>query len=654
MAKFLDQMKASDWINLGQLGTSIVGGLSSGKANARTAEQAARDDAFQRQLQYYQLQQQARAGLGAFYNQTNADRATGRQALLNASPLGAEQELAMRMARARGLSGVAENFQPLMPASGDIAGLIRPSTNILSAFTTPDFRQTISPEATARSIAERRKALAGVDPNFQFGAMGDYGLPSLDKEVATYAQGVAADRLSRENLLQDLLVQQAKAATAFPQTMAQATPQGVPPTQSAQAPKKTSWWKKVVGTALPIAAAFIPGVGPAASMALQAAAGAAGGALTGGKKGALTGAITGAIGAKTGGLGSATGQRAAGEAASSFAKRAILQPSTLTRAAGSIIGGPVGTTLEAASPFLGGIKPYNPNAAYSRGLPVQAAISTPADFTSDILRQAGGAPSVGPMAPQTPSTFTPMQPWLGRVTPPTMGLSSGFIQQGPSVTPRLTATTLSPDLQQILEQVGRRRSTAVPPLVTPGQYVIRPGEAMRASTPAERLRDTMSPVLDVLAGLGMPGAREVSTTVPFSGSPTAEGAPLPTEQVLNTPMGMAMLMALGLGRPTAPMAPQMTRLGPSRIAGYLPEAPMGGAPSVPALPAPRTPLSLPAPASPAGLPPGQYNLPALSPSSVKTQLQLGNLLRQIEQYKNDPVAVRMLIQQMQPLLTQVR
>ena len=368
---WMDQMKPSDWINLGQLGTSIVGGVASGKSSERAAEndfftqqERARQAEFDRQLQLYQLQQQARSGLGAFYNQANMTRAAGRQALLDASPLGAEQELAYQMARARGLSGVAENFQPAMPTSADIASLIRPTGNILSAFTTPDFRQTISPEATARSIAERRKALAGVDPTFQFGSMGDYGLPSLDKEVATYAQGVAADRLSRENLLQDLLVQQAKAATAFPQTAANATVSaGVPPSTtgaSTQAPKKTSWWKKVVGTALPIAAAFIPGVGPVASMALQAAAGAAGGALTGGKKGALTGGIMGAVGAKTGGLGSAAGQRAAGETASSFVKRAILQPSTLARSTGAVVGGKTGAVLQAAAPFLGGIKPYAP------------------------------------------------------------------------------------------------------------------------------------------------------------------------------------------------------------------------------------------------------------------------------------------------------
>ncbi len=402
---WMDQMKPADWIGLAQLGTSVAGGIAGAGSSQRAAEQAEFDrmqkeraDEFARQLQYYQMQQQARSGLGAFYNQANMDRATGRQALLNASPLGAEQQLAYQMARARGLSGVAENFQPVMPTSADIAGLIRPTTNVLGAFTTPDFRQAISPEATARSIAERRKALAGVDPTFQFGSMGDYGLPNLEKEVATYAQGVAADRLGRENLLQDLLLQQTKAAAAFPQTVAQAQGmQGVPPSQTTQAqkPKKNAWWKKVLNvaaTAAPIVAA--PFTGGTSLALIGAGAGALKGALSGGAKGALTGAAMGAAtSAIGGGAAGAAAKRGISEgvkeSASAAIKRAILNPRALTQLGGAAIGGQAEQLAQMASPFLRGAKTYNPNAAYTRGLPVQAEISKPADFTSDILQQAG-------------------------------------------------------------------------------------------------------------------------------------------------------------------------------------------------------------------------------------------------------------------------
>jgi len=406
--QWIKEMKARDWIDAGQLGTSLIGGIADAGARQRDAEQIefdrqrlARQDEFNRQLQYYAMQQQARSGLGAFWNQTNVDRARGRQAFLDASPLGAEQELAYRMARARGLSDVAENFQPLTPASGDIAGLIRPTTNMLRAFTTPDFRQAISPEATARSIAERRKALAGVDPTFQFGSMGDYGIPNLEKEVATYAQGVAADRLSRENQLQNLLIQQANAATAFPKTVADAQGLGgtqeLPPNQSVkdQKPKKSSWWKKVLNvaaTAAPIVAA--PFTGGTSLALIGAGAGAVKGALSGGAKGALTGAAIGAgTSALGGGPAGATAARgmagAVKESASSAIKRAILNPRALTQLGGAAVGGRTEQLAQLAAPFLQGAKAFNPNAAYTRGLPVDAVIPAPRDFTADVLKQAG-------------------------------------------------------------------------------------------------------------------------------------------------------------------------------------------------------------------------------------------------------------------------
>ena len=162
--KFLEQMKASDWINLGQLATNVVGGAMSGKAAERTAEQAKTQDTWNRLLQQYNAQMAARNQLAAYYDQLNATRAAGRQALLNASPLGEEQEYVGKQALRRGLMGVMGNFQPLAPASADIAGLIRPTSNVLSAFTTPDMQQAASVGATARSLAERRKAKAGVDP----------------------------------------------------------------------------------------------------------------------------------------------------------------------------------------------------------------------------------------------------------------------------------------------------------------------------------------------------------------------------------------------------------------------------------------------------------------------------------------------------------
>lgn len=419
--KFLEQMKASDWINLGQLATNVVGGAMSGKAADRTAEQAKTQDTWNRLLQQYNAQMAARNQLAAYYDQLNATRAAGRQALLNASPLGEEQEYVGKQALRRGLMGVMGNFQPLAPASADIAGLIRPTSNVLSAFTTPDMQQAASVGATARSLAERRKAKAGVDPTFQFGSMADYGVPNLEKEVATYAQGVAADRLSRENQLLNLLTTQMEAANALsqPQSM-----QGVPPTQSSAAaqPKKTSWWKKVLNvaaTAAPIVAA--PFTGGTSLALIGAGSGALKGALSGGAKGALTGAAMGAAtSAIGGGAAGAAAQRGAGEAASAAIKRAILNPRALTQLGGAAVGGQTEQVAQMVSPFLPGAKAYVPRQTGPRPMGPGATVSSP---LYDRIGPAGQSlPPTGSVTPPDLSGRTP--------TPTGSGTLGGFRRAG--------------------------------------------------------------------------------------------------------------------------------------------------------------------------------------------------------------------------------
>lgn len=688
--KFLEQMKASDWINLGQLATNVVGGVASGKAAERTAQQASQQDAWNRLLQQYNAQMAARNQLAAYYDQLNATRAAGRQAFLNASPLGEEQEYVGKQALRRGLMGVMGNFQPLAPASADIAGLIRPTSNVLGAFTTPDMQQAASVGATARSLAERRKAKAGVDPTFQFGSMADYGVPNLEKEVATYAQGVAADRLSRENQLLNLLTTQMQAANALsqPQSM-----QGVPPTQSSAAaqPKKTSWWKKVLNvaaTAAPIVAA--PFTGGTSLALIGAGAGALKGALSGGAKGALTGAAMGAAtSAIGGGAAGAAAQRGISEgvkeSASAAIKRAILNPRALTQLGGAAVGGQTEQVAQMVSPFLPGAKAYVPRQTAPRPMGPGATVSsplydrigpagqslpptgsvTPPDLSGRTstptgsgtlggFRRAGNLfPGMGPAQAQQP--FIPMQ------TPGIQSqLTSPLPTAAPAVTPRLVPTKvlsqLSPEVQRMLEEVGRRRQQ---PNVMNGASPVGGGgvnAAMRAPTTTEQVRDYLSPVADALAAIGMPGARQFSTTVPYSGSPIAQGAPQPFEQVLNSPIGQLMLGAtLGsMPRTGATVETSKALMSGRAPAGYLPPSPLGGPSQAVQKLLPGSSQALLTGRSPvAALPSGQYNLPAMAPSTQKTQLVVADLLQKIEQYKNDPVAVRALIAQMQPYLQQL-
>lgn len=97
---------------------------------------------------------------------------------------------------------------------------------------------------------------------------------------------------------------------------------------------------KILGTIAPIAAAFIPGIGPLAAAAIGAGSGLISG---GGLKGALLGGVTGGLGA---GLGSQIGGSILGEAASEAGSRAL---------GGALTGGVAGLASggDAKSALLG-------------------------------------------------------------------------------------------------------------------------------------------------------------------------------------------------------------------------------------------------------------------------------------------------------------
>jgi hypothetical protein len=96
----------------------------------------------------------------------------------------------------------------------------------------------------------------------------------------------------------------------------------------------------------PVAAAFIPGIGPIASMALSAGLGTANGAISGGKKGALIGGL---MGAGTGALGNAV---KAGSMSKMFSNGGPAAP-----AAGlgsKLASGALASGLPVSSPTVGG------------------------------------------------------------------------------------------------------------------------------------------------------------------------------------------------------------------------------------------------------------------------------------------------------------
>lgn len=337
-------------------GPSLISGIGQGGQAAADRALTEQGRARQAEQELYNRRMGARAGLAGFFqNQLTRDiNAAGDFAAQ--SPLGAEQALARQMARQRAGAEAVRQYKPPTGMSPAASAFAAQQQNFLAPFASADYQATVSPEATARSIAERRKALAGIDPNFQFGSMGDFGLPDLGGEVSQYQGDVRSRRQASEMDLQRLLTEQMREASAA-QIPGATSATAAPTTGTTTTQKKPSLLRRVVGAALPVAAAFIPGVGPVASALIQAGAGAAGSAIAGGGlKGALTGAAMGGLGAATGGLGSAASRMGANGAKGglgSFVQRAILDPRALTQIAGGAIGGDAGTALQAASLGMG-------------------------------------------------------------------------------------------------------------------------------------------------------------------------------------------------------------------------------------------------------------------------------------------------------------
>lgn len=308
----------------GALAAPLLSGIASAGASAREARQAQAD----RETAARQAQMQ--------WVQSLLNQQTGRATTLaDQMPLGAEQGFVQRQAILGNLVG--QTGAQAMPSL--YGGVLNPLRGVSTV--------PYGTEATAQSLAERRKALAGIEPNFQFGSMSAYGLggpgvQTAEQQVAQYARDVASQRMAQESAMTNLL--NAQYAQASGQT----------PTGAAAAPKKGGFWSglgKALLKVAPIAVSAIPAVGPLASAglrtALAAAAGAGSAAASGG---GLTGAILGGV---TGGLGAAGAAPQGGTFLSNL-QRSILTPQGLARVTAAAAPGVVGQAAGLAAPFLPG------------------------------------------------------------------------------------------------------------------------------------------------------------------------------------------------------------------------------------------------------------------------------------------------------------
>jgi hypothetical protein len=358
-----------------------------------------------------------------------------------ANPLGAEQDFArkqaVRAAILPALQGAArQGGGPTDPA---IAAAYRAPANPLAGLDLSRIQSTLSPEATAASLADRRVATAGLDPTAasyrpslsNFGLDGDGQFDQLVNTRNTEALGAEAES---EGALRQMAMAQL----------------GLTEQQAQELEKKggSGFWKKLakVGIIAGGAALMATGVGgPAGAAIIGAAAGAGSGAIDGGWRGALIGAGTGAL---TGGLGGgavgAGAARAAGATTGQLVRSAILNPRTIAQMAGAGIGGQTGAAVGLASNFLPGAN-YGrlgvPGAGFEGNTSGAVPGFSPADTTpptSPFIEGSRGLGNTGGFAPAVPQN-RPTLPAAPRGVAPrpsapnfNLGGSSGAPQQ-PSV-----------------------------------------------------------------------------------------------------------------------------------------------------------------------------------------------------------------------------
>jgi hypothetical protein len=360
---------------------------------------------------------------------------------LETSPLGAEQALVQQNARQLAMIQAFGG----MPAQ---AGVVNPYATMGT--------ESYTPAATAASILAQRRAQLALDPSRTFVPMATLGLGQA---------GVTAD--DALNAYRAQLQQAAMPAAAA----------------TAPAKKKSGFWSKlgkVASVIVPAALAPFTGGTSLIPTLLRSGIG-AGSALLGG--GGLQGAILGAgMGAIPGG---GAASRAPGEAVKTTLQRAILNPATLTQAAGAAIEGPTGLALSMAAPFLQ--RPQPPVRA-----PRQTALAqmTPLQ-PRDVTLPGPEGPYTIPFATAGQTPLPALSPqWMRtlgqQATPPSLIGSQGSSQFMDPVGPsKRMAKMLSPrpkiaDASKIMQDWVAAPSSNSPTTPAPGTPV------MRAPTPVER------------------------------------------------------------------------------------------------------------------------------------------------------------------------
>jgi hypothetical protein len=196
---------------------------------------------------------------------------------MNATNLGENENFATRN---RILSAILPNMRGgnFAPGDANVARAMGSRPSPFAGGIPPEALAALSEQATAGAIADRSKMLANIDPEAAMPNFARMGFsPEMDDEFNL--TGYADDRLAAlgqedadlDERIQRALVQDYEGIMRLP---------GDPK----QEEKKGGFWSglgKVLKVAAPIAAAFIPGVGPIASAAIAGGGAAAGGLMSG-------------------------------------------------------------------------------------------------------------------------------------------------------------------------------------------------------------------------------------------------------------------------------------------------------------------------------------------------------------------------------------
>lgn len=476
----------------GSIGAGALSSAVGARQNSKNQAQSELDAMVQRQMAALQNKQQTSQNL-------QDQRQQGWKDQTSQSPLGGEQSFLQKQRLAQVLFPQIANFKPAMPTDPGVAGAYVPPTNLLGAFGDSRFLDTFSDQATATSLADRRKLMAGLNPDYEFSSLGNFGLDSsFDGGVNRAQQDAAGRRQAYENTQAQLADSQ----------LALAGQQGQQQ-QGQQQQQKSGGVKGFLGgllkTAAPFAS-FIPGVGPIAAIGLGAAGGALGNKMQGG--GLVSGALQGGVGA---GIGAAGKSLASGQGLNPFNNGAA-------KAMSGIVPGTSMNQLVADSmsgPSFAGSGPYN--AAGD----IQSLLQQPQSSFKQLPQQDNMSSVISGFKPQS-FQIPPQQTGFGpppQQQPP-MAVSH---QQGQPLSTNMFGQQRTPEIQQLIDQV---RNSGIGKGLTSGGLN-----------------------MGMMPGLGGPAVPQAGQQAGQAAQPKLIGSGA-------TPQAMAA------GRPQLPGAPSAPQLGP--------------------------------------------------------------------------------------------